>query len=73
MDVHEHARTTPHRRRLMVERLAACLTVAASFEADLKTVCKWCYRHAAEGEAGLLDRSSRPHRSPSRLTEEARG
>jgi hypothetical protein len=55
----------------MIERLAACWTVAASFEVDLKTVCKWCYRHAAEGEAGLLDSSSRPHRSPSSLAEEA--
>ncbi len=74
MDVHENARTTPHRRRLMVERLAAGWTVAAvtaSFGVDPKTVRKWCYRHAAEGEAGLLDRSSRPHRSPSRLAEEA--
>ena len=74
MDVHENAGTTPHRRQLMVERLAAGWTVAAvaaSFGVDPKTVRKWCYRHAAEGEAGLLDRSSRPHRSPSRLAEEA--
>jgi hypothetical protein len=74
MDVHENARTTPHRRQLMVERLAAGWTVAAvaaSFGVDPKTVRKWCYRHAAEGEAGFIDRSSRPHRSPSRLAEEA--
>src|SRR5688572_17706027 len=74
MDVHENARTTPHRRQLMVERLAAGWTVAAvagSFGVDPKTVRNWCCRHAAEGEAGLLDRSSRPHRSPSRLAEEA--
>jgi transcriptional regulator with GAF, ATPase, and Fis domain len=30
-------------------------------------VRKWRDRHAAEGEAGLRDRSSRPHRSPTRL------
>jgi len=28
---------------------------------------KWVRRYRAEGEAGLLDRSSRPHRSPRRL------
>jgi transposase InsO family protein len=34
-----------------------------------KTVRKWRNRFAAEGEAGLVDRSSRPRRSPSRLSE----
>src|SRR5918993_5918527 len=74
MDVHENARTTPHRRRLMVGRLAAGWTVAAvtaSFGVNPKTMRKWCYQHAAEGEASLLYRSSRPHRTPSRLAEEA--
>jgi transposase-like protein len=74
MDVHENAGTTPHRRRLMVGRLAAGRTVAAvtaSFGVNPKTMRKWCYQHAAEGEASLLYRSSRPHRTPSRLAEEA--
>src|SRR5690606_14258413 len=31
------------------------------------TVYKWLARHREEGEAGLVDRSSRPHRSPTRL------
>ena len=73
MDVHENARTTAHGRRLMVDRLAAGWTVqavAASFGVDRKTVRKWRDRHAAEGLAGLVDRSSRPQRSPSRLSEE---
>jgi transposase InsO family protein len=73
MDVPKNARTTPHGRRLMVERLAAGWTVkavAAGFGVDAKTVRKWRDRHAAEGEAGLLDRSSRPHRSPASLDEE---
>jgi hypothetical protein len=34
-------------------------------------VRKWRDRHATEGEAGLTDRSSRPHRSPRRLPEPA--
>ena len=33
-----------------------------------KTVGKWRDRFVAEGEAGLVDRSSRPHHSPTRLS-----
>jgi transposase InsO family protein len=33
------------------------------------TAYKWVRRYRAEGEAGLLDRSSRPHRSPFRTTD----
>jgi transposase-like protein len=32
-----------------------------------RTVLKWLTRYEAEGEAGLQDRSSRPHQSPNRL------
>ncbi len=32
----------------------------------LRTVRKWVGRYQAEGRAGLLDRSSRPHRSPNK-------
>ncbi len=32
------------------------------------TAYKWVRRYRTEGDAGLLDRSSRPHRSPRRLT-----
>src|SRR5690606_11287750 len=42
-------------------RIAEQLGVARS------TVYKWLARHREEGEAGLVDRSSRPHRSPTRL------
>jgi transposase InsO family protein len=58
----------------MVERLAQGWTVqamAVAFGVDPKTVRKWRDRHVAEGEAGLLDRSSRPHRSPTRLAGQA--
>jgi transposase InsO family protein len=70
MDVHQNARTTPHSRMLMVERLNGGWSVAATaaaFGVDPKTVRKWRARHAAEGEAGVRDRSSRPHQSPTRL------
>ncbi|MWV21603.1 helix-turn-helix domain-containing protein, partial [Methylobacterium sp. 2A] len=36
-----------------------------------KTVRKWRDRFAAEGAAGLADRSSRPHTSPTRLDDAA--
>jgi transposase InsO family protein len=74
MDLHKNARPTPHSRRLMVERLAAGWTVTAvgaALGVDAKTVRKWRDRHAAEGEAGLPDRSLRPHHSPKRLPEPA--
>jgi hypothetical protein len=38
---------------------------------DPSTVGKWRDRFAAEGEAGLQDRSSRPHCSPTRLDGQA--
>ena len=71
MDAHENARTTPHSRMLMVDRLEAGWTVAAVAAAmgtTPRTVRKWRDRFAVEGEAGLRDRSSRPHRSPARLS-----
>jgi hypothetical protein len=70
MDIHDNARTTRHSRMLTVQRLASGRTVAAVAAAQgvsPKTVCKWRDRHAAEGETGLADRSSRLHRSPRRL------
>ena len=75
MDVHQNARTTPHGRFLMIRRLPegwSVAAVAAAFGVDAKTVRKWRDRYAAEGEAGLADRSSRPHHSPTRLGEPAR-
>jgi transposase-like protein len=34
---------------------------AERFQVDAKTVRKWRDRFVAEGDAGLFDRSSRPH------------
>ncbi|MFD1301139.1 helix-turn-helix domain-containing protein, partial [Methylobacterium marchantiae] len=54
MDAHQNARTTPHSRRLIVERLAqgwAVSTVALALGIDPKTVRKWRDRFAAEGVA----------------------
>ena len=72
MDIHDNARTTRHSRMLMVRRLAGGWTVAAAARAHgvtPKTVRKWRDRHASEGMAGLIDRSSRPHRSPNKLSD----
>jgi transposase InsO family protein len=43
--------------------------VAEQLGISRATAYKWVRRYRAEGEAGLLDRSSRPHRSPRRLPE----
>jgi transposase InsO family protein len=70
MDIHKNASTTPRSRMLMVERLRdgwPVAAVAAAHGVDPKTVRKWRDRFAAEGEAGLRDRPSRPHASPRRL------
>ena len=74
MDVHQNARTRRHGRLLMIRRQAegwSVAAVAAAMGVDARTVRKWRDRHAAEGEAGLAERSSRPHRSPTRLDEAA--
>jgi len=71
MDAHENARTTPHSRMLIVQRLSAGQSVnavAAALGITPRTVRKWRDRYAAAGEAGLRDRSSRPHHSPTRLS-----
>jgi transposase InsO family protein len=71
MDIHDNARTTRHSRMLMVQRLAggwSVVAVAAAQGVSAKTVRKWRDRYHAEGETGLLDRSSRPHHSPRRLS-----
>jgi transposase-like protein len=73
MDAHENARTTPHSRMLIVSRLAqgqSVAQVAVSLGTTPRTVRKWRDRHAAEGQAGLRDRSSRPHHSPTRQAAE---
>ena len=66
---HANARLTPAGRRLLVERIEAGTTqseVARQMGLSRGTVAKWWHRYQAEGAAGLVDRSSRPHRSPRR-------
>jgi IS30 family transposase len=66
---HRNARTTLHGRLLMVERHQqgwAKAHIAEAMGLSRKCVHTWISRFEAEGEAGLLDRSSRPHTTPTR-------
>ena len=67
---HPNAVLTPEGRRRMVscvlEQGWSVETTAERFQVDAKTVRTWRDRGLAEGADGLLDRSSRPHRSPDR-------
>lgn len=67
---HPNAPLTPEGRRRMVACVLDCgWTIEATaerFQVDAKTVRKWRDRFLEEGETGLVDRSSRPHRSPNK-------
>jgi transposase InsO family protein len=67
---HPNAPLTPTGRRRMVDCvLEQGWTIEAAaerFQVDAKTVRKWRDRFLTEGPSGLLDRSSRPRRSPTR-------
>ncbi|HEX6459586.1 MAG TPA: IS481 family transposase [Thermoleophilaceae bacterium] len=71
MKLHGNARTCPNSRRLLVERIESkawsLATAAAAAGVSERTAWRWLKRWRQEGERGLLDRSSRPHRSPTRL------
>ncbi len=71
MNIHRRAKTTPESRALLIERVEAegwsRRQAAEALGLSVRTVAKWLQRYRLEGEAGLLDRSSRPCRSPHRL------
>ena len=70
---HRNARLTVHGRRLIVERHRAGWKqahIAAAMGVSRKCVKTWIDRHAAEGEAGLETRSSRPRTMPTRTSAE---
>lgn len=70
---HGNPRLTPFGRRLLVDRIRVWgWSVAAAAEAagvSRQTAYKWIRRFDMEGDAGLLDRSSRPHHSPCRISQ----
>ena len=66
---HGNARTLFHGRLLIVQRHQAGWPqahIAKAMGISRKCVKTWLDRYAAEGESGLRDRSSRPHRCPRR-------
>ena len=66
---HRNARTTFHGRLLIVQRYRAGWPqshIAKAMGVSRKCVRTWIARYAVEGESGLIDRSSRPHRTPTR-------
>jgi hypothetical protein len=65
MNIHKNARTTPLGREAIVRRVMGGQRPEAAARAAgvcPRTVRKWLARFAAEGVAGLADRSSRPRR-----------
>src|SRR5258708_7793085 len=67
MDIHKNARLTFRSREALVEIVSGgmrCHHAAAVFRVTPKTAAKWVRRFQSEGRTGLLDRSSRPRRTP---------
>jgi transposase InsO family protein len=73
MKLHANSRTCPHTRVLLCRRVVEQgWTVAEAAEAagcSVRTAWKWLARYRA-GDRVLLDRSSRPLRSPARLAQQ---
>ena len=66
VDTHKNAPMTPTGRLRMVQAVMAgepVAGVAERFGIDRKTVREWVARYRADGRIGLMDHSSRPHRS----------
>ncbi len=67
---HANARLTVHGRLLLVQRVRGqgrpVSHVAREMGLSRQAASRWLARFDAEGVAGLVDRSSRPHRSPRR-------
>src|SRR3954470_20643010 len=70
MKLHRNARTCPKSRKLLVARTVEqkwwLTEAAAAAGVSERTARKWVARFKAEGDQGLLDRSSAPKRVPHR-------
>jgi len=73
MELHANAALSLNKRRLLAERVVeqgwSLTEAAAAAEVSERTARKWAMRFRAEGEAGLPDRSSAPHRVANRTCE----
>jgi transposase InsO family protein len=74
MRLHANAELSLNNRRRLAKRVEedgwTLSKAACAAEVSVRTARKWARRHRAEGEAGLLDRSSRPHSSPNAIPEQ---
>jgi transposase InsO family protein len=74
MKLHGNARTCPHSRLLLCRRLLeegwSLARAAEAAGVSERTAAKWLARYRAEGEAGLVDRSSAPGEVANRTAEE---
>src|SRR3954447_1406456 len=72
--LHPNARLTPAARLLFVRRVRderwSITDAAQAAGVSVRTGYKWLARYRDEGVAGLADRSSRPHASPARLSDD---
>jgi transposase InsO family protein len=73
MKLHANAALSLKGRRELCRRVVSgertVSEVAAAAEVSVRCARKWVARYLAEGEAGLVDRSSAPHRIPHRTSE----
>ena len=71
MKLHGNARTCPNSRRLLVGRVIeegwSVSAAAAAAGISERTAYRWLRRWRQQGREGLVDRSSRPLRSPTQL------
>jgi transposase InsO family protein len=74
MKLHANAALSLKKRQLMARRVVeqewSLTSAAAAAEVSERTCSKWVARYRAEGEAGLVDRSSAPNSIPHRTCEE---
>ena len=68
MELHANAALSLNKRRLLCRRVVeeqwTLTKAAAAAEVSVRCARKWVGRYRAEGELGLLDRSSAPAASP---------
>ena len=74
MNLHRNAALSLKGRRDLCRRVIeggrTVIEAAAAAEISVRCARKWVARYRVEGEAGLLDRSSAPHRIPHRTSEQ---
>lgn len=73
MNIHTNARTCPNSRAVIVDHVRARAwseDQAAEMGVSTRTGFKWWRRFREAGAAGLIDRSSRPHRVPHQTSAE---